>query len=145
MDALAPQFIILPNRILVKQCAEVDPSSILKDVQVNTCIKHAVNFTQALFRLLSNLGDHRSAHTTQCVEAIVLHLAWLVKGRHEVRDNCSNLSQTHGFDQVLPLICGNLRPSNLNKQLVQELSDFLLWREHTFLLAVFVDLSAGLL
>lgn len=144
VDALTPQFIVLPNGILIEQRAEVDPSSILKDVQVDSSIKHTMNFTQALFRLLLNLSDHRSAHTSKCVEAIILHLAWLVKGSHEVGDDCANLGQTHRFDQVLPLIGSDLRPSNLDEQLIQKLSNFLLWREHTFLLAVFVDFRTRL-
>ena len=95
MNALAPEVVILPHGVLVELRAEVDAAAVLKNVQIDTCVQHAVDFAKALLCVFLDFVDHRIAHTTQSVEAVILHLSRLIETSHEVRHDSTDLRQSN--------------------------------------------------
>ena len=79
VDTLAPEFEVLPDRVFIELGAEVNSSTIFKNVQVNTCIKHSMQFSQPLLRISFDFLNHCITHITQSVETIGLHLPRLIK------------------------------------------------------------------
>jgi len=144
MHALAPVLLVLPQGVLVELGAEVYAPSTLKNVQVSTCIEQAMHFTKSLLWFILDTLEQCFGHLAKCVVAISLQLPRLIEASHKVGDDDSNLGNFNWVNQILSLLCCDLAPSNLDKELVEQFADLVLWCQNYFLTDILVDFSASL-